>query len=89
MRLILYMNKVFSRISRALQRAKMKADAVKIFNSFDTDHDNKITKQELSNAFTKMGIKINEDDKELIFTALDKNGDGFIVIDEFCKWIDV
>ncbi len=67
----------------------MKADAVKIFNSFDTDNDNKITKIELSSAFTKMGIKLTEEDKELIFTALDKNGDGYVVINEFCKWIDV
>ena len=72
-----------------MQRSKVKADAHKIFKSFDTDKDNKITKKELGNAFAKMNIKVNGEDNDLIFTALDKNGDGYIQIDEFCKWIDL
>lgn len=36
-----------------------------------------------------MNIKLTEEDKNMIFQALDKNADGSIGIEEFCKWIDL
>ncbi|KAE8692117.1 putative calcium-binding protein CML28 [Hibiscus syriacus] len=58
-------------------------EIVRMFQMFDKNGDGKITKKELSDSLSTLGIFI--DDKELnqMVDKIDVNGDGFVDIEEF------
>jgi Ca2+-binding EF-hand superfamily protein len=58
----------------------------KIFSSFDSNHNNVITKGELKAALTKLGKKPKQAKVDAIFETLDTDGDGKIDFDEFSKY---
>jgi len=73
-----------SRYSRSERQFKQKLR--ELFNSFDSNHNNVITKGELTNALKKLGKKANKTRVDAIFTTLDIDGNGKIDFDEFVKY---
>ncbi len=49
------------------------------FDSMDTNHDGKLTKEEF------MATPHHRGNAEQIFTAMDVNGQGFLTKDQFCS----
>jgi calmodulin len=58
-------------------------DIVNTFNSWDTDKDGSINFSELSNAVSKGGIKLSEEEMNAIFVIGDVNQNGEIDLEEF------
>jgi calmodulin len=54
-----------------------------IFKSFDVDNTDKISKQNIIDAFSKFGRTLSIEDLEQIIKAHDTDGDGEISLEEF------
>jgi len=57
-----------------------------VFNTFDSNSNNVITKGELAKALKKLGKKPNKARLDAIFATLDVDGNGEIDFDEFVKY---
>ena len=68
--------KIFRRIKTALKKNVGQADFKKLFRGFDKDGDGNITKEELGIGLNKMKFGLNEQEIELVFRSIDRNGDG-------------
>ena len=53
------------------------------FESFDKDHNKRISMPEFEQVFKKNGIELSRVKCELAFSLLDRNGNGFISKKEF------
>lgn len=49
-----------------------------VFAELDYDGDNELTKEELQQAFTRMGHRMTEQEVNIIFKQADSNRDGRI-----------
>ncbi|KAH1123014.1 hypothetical protein J1N35_006174 [Gossypium stocksii] len=61
------------------------------FDIFDTDHDGKITAEELM-AFYKEKLgdeRCTLEDCRLMIASVDKNGDGFVCFDDFSRMMEI
>ena len=59
-------------------------EIIECFKVFDSDGDMKITKQEMSSIFRKFNINdITNADIDMVFDAMDIDGDGYISYAEF------
>ncbi|XP_057722837.1 calmodulin-like protein 3 [Arachis stenosperma] len=59
------------------------ADFGRIFQMFDHDDDGKISKEELLESVTKLGLGVMKHDLIQMIARLDANGDGYVDFDEF------
>lgn len=55
----------------------------KLFKSIDMDHNDKVSKEELSNAFRNAGIPVSSSKLDQFFSQVDSNKDGVITFDEW------
>lgn len=60
-------------------------DIQKFFMESDTNKDNYMSRQEMLQAFLKMGIQVSELEVGQVFEAFDENKDGRISYQELCK----
>ncbi|CAB4321434.1 unnamed protein product [Prunus armeniaca] len=60
-----------------------RAEVKRVFQMFDRNGDEKITKKELRDSLENLGIYIPDKDLIQIIEKIDVNGDGFVDIDEF------
>ncbi|XP_009622394.1 putative calcium-binding protein CML35 [Nicotiana tabacum] len=59
------------------------------FDFFDTDHDGKITAEELFNVFRMIGdARCTLEDCRRMIRSVDKNGDGFVCFEDFCLMME-
>jgi hypothetical protein len=56
-----------------------------IFDKIDTDDDKRIDLPELKRGFTLLKLE-GKHNVEEVFRAIDTNGGGIILFDEFCSW---
>lgn len=54
-----------------------------LFRSIDTDHNGRVEKEELQNAFRKAGITVPMRKLTEFFNEIDMNHDGYISFDEW------
>lgn len=60
------------------------------FDFFDTDHDGKITAEELFNVFRAIGdARCTLEDCRRMISGVDKNQDGFVCFDDFCRMMEL
>ncbi|KAL9264463.1 Calmodulin-like protein [Drosera capensis] len=59
------------------------AELKRVFQMFDRNGDERITKKELSDSLRNLGIHISDKDLSQMIDKIDVNGDGFVDIDEF------
>jgi Ca2+-binding EF-hand superfamily protein len=58
--------------------------ARELFNSFDKNHDNRVSKNEVSQFFSKFGPSREERERvEALYKASDANADGTLDFEEF------
>lgn len=62
-----------------IQQAKL------IFDGFDEDGGGSIDRDELKNAFTKLGVSVSEEELDQAFGVLDKDGSGELDFNEFLQ----
>ena len=55
----------------------------KVFKSFDSNGDGKISVNELGNVLTALGSTVSDDELKRFMVDLDTDNDGFICLDEF------
>jgi len=55
----------------------------KLFRSIDMDHNDKVSKEELDNAFRNAGIPVPSSKLDQFFSQVDSNKDGVITFDEW------
>ncbi|KAL0910002.1 hypothetical protein M5K25_020923 [Dendrobium thyrsiflorum] len=58
-------------------------DLKRVFQMFDRNGDGSITKKELSDSLSNLGIGIPDSELQSMIDKIDANGDGCIDIDEF------
>lgn len=58
------------------------------FKKFDSDGNGYITTKELGDILSRMGRHLNRREVEAMIKSLDKNGDGKVSFEEFCKLFD-
>ncbi len=56
------------------------------FDEIDRDHDHRLTPAEFAQGCAMMGIQLTRSAAAAEFAAMDENGGGFILFDEFCHW---
>lgn len=56
------------------------------FDEIDRDHDHRLTPAEFEQGCATMGIRLTRSSAAAEFAAMDENGGGFILFDEFCHW---
>lgn len=54
-----------------------------LFNSIDRDHNGKLDKDELQQAFARAGLSVDQSNLDRFFSDVDKNHDGVISFDEW------
>ncbi|CAN1282334.1 Probable calcium-binding protein CML35 [Linum perenne] len=60
------------------------------FQFFDTDHDGKITAEELLKGLLDIGEeKCTLEECRRMLAEVDKNGDGFVCLEDFCRMMDL
>jgi calcium-binding protein CML len=60
------------------------------FEFFDTDHDGKITAEELLSVFTTFGDeRCTLEDCRRMIDGVDKNGDGFVCFEDFSRMMEL
>lgn len=60
------------------------------FDFFDTDHDGKITAEELLSVFTAFGDeRCTLEDCRRMIDGVDKNGDGFVCFEDFSRMMEL
>ena len=57
-----------------------------VFDEIDGNHDHRLNPAEFSAGCGKLGIKLSRADAAAEFAAMDENGGGFVLFDEFCSW---
>lgn len=62
-----------------------KTELMAAFKKFDTDGNGYITTKELDNILGRMGRRVNQKELEAMISSLDKDSDGKLSFDEFCK----
>lgn len=60
-----------------------------LFKTFDLDGNGKLTMIEMGQVFSRMRINKSREELELIFKAVDRDGNGSVDINEFIKYIDL
>ncbi|KAG6575329.1 hypothetical protein SDJN02_24038, partial [Cucurbita argyrosperma subsp. argyrosperma] len=63
----------------------MRAECERIFNRFDCNGDGKISLSELENALHALGSSSPEEVRRRM-SEIDKDGNGFISLDELCEF---
>ena len=58
---------------------------LQMFQQFDTNGDDYISKDEFRNALDNMGIRLTQDDIEVLFMFVDLDGTGVIEYQEFVR----
>ncbi|CAN0890555.1 Probable calcium-binding protein CML36 [Linum grandiflorum] len=67
-----------------------KEELKETFAFFDTDHDGKITAEELLSGFLAVGEeKCTLEECRRMLAEVDKNGDGFVCLEDFCRMMDL
>jgi Ca2+-binding EF-hand superfamily protein len=56
------------------------------FDEIDRDRDHRLTQAEFAQGCAVMGIQLSRSVAAAEFEAMDENGGGFILFDEFCHW---
>ncbi|ONH95026.1 hypothetical protein PRUPE_7G047300 [Prunus persica] len=60
------------------------------FEVFDSDHDGKISAEELLNVFTAIGDdRCTLEDCRRMIAGVDKNGDGFVCFEDFARMMEL
>lgn len=75
----------------AFEEAAMRrkhARFTKVFNTFDTKHDNKITPDEMTTALNNLGHQVDEQRIKILFDTYDKNKTGALEYEEFATFLD-
>lgn len=67
----------------------MKTPFKQIFDEFDQNKDNKVSKKEFIKAIKKLGLGFTNDDLEKIYDAVDVNEDGSLDYQEFANAFEV
>jgi Ca2+-binding EF-hand superfamily protein len=62
---------------------KIKKVIESYFKAFDANGDGTITINEMRNLFTKLNIKVDQNDLNYIFQSIDIDGNGEISYEEF------
>lgn len=76
----------FSAISSAFRPPSDDVELREVFEFFDTDHDGKITAEELLCVLTSIGDGVcSLDDCRGMIKGVDKNMDGFVCFEDFTK----
>lgn len=76
----------FGAISLAFGPPSDDVELREAFDFFDTDHDGKITAEELLCVFTSIGDGVcSLDDCRRMIMGVDKNMDGFVCFEDFTK----
>ncbi|KAF5750260.1 calcium-binding protein CML35 [Tripterygium wilfordii] len=80
---------LMSRIGSAYEPA-CDAELREAFEFFDTDRDGSITAEELQGVFAAIGDdRCTLDDCRRMIAGVDKNGDGFVCFDDFCRMMEL
>ncbi|CAJ1407825.1 unnamed protein product [Effrenium voratum] len=58
-----------------------------IFDTIDTDHDDRLTKQEFVAGMSQLGINLAPDQAEKEFSSIDMDHGGMILFKEFCAYV--
>ncbi|KAF5195076.1 Calcium-binding allergen ole e [Thalictrum thalictroides] len=58
----------------------------KVFNCFDSNGDGKISSTELGDVLCALGSYTTEQELKQMMEEIDKDGDGFIDLDEFAEF---
>ena len=56
------------------------------FDEIDVNHDHRLDLQEFKRGCVVLGIRLDYGEGESEFAAMDENGGGFVLFDEFCTW---
>ena len=56
------------------------------FDEIDVNHDHRLDLQEFKRGCAVLGIRLDYGEGESEFAAMDENGGGFVLFDEFCTW---
>ncbi|XP_031110505.1 probable calcium-binding protein CML36 [Ipomoea triloba] len=76
----------FSVLSSAFAPPSCDSELRDAFDFFDTDHDGKITAEELFNVFRTIGdSRCTLEDCRRMIVGVDNNGDGFVCFEDFCR----
>ncbi len=57
-----------------------------VFDKIDSDDDRRIDKNEFKAGFPLLGLDKKKHPVDEVFAAIDANGGGIILFDEFCAW---
>lgn len=80
----------FGAISSAFGPPACDSELRDAFDFFDTDHDGKITAQELFNVFRAIGdARCTLEDCHRMISGVDKNQDGFVCYEDFCRMMEL
>jgi calcium-binding protein CML len=80
----------FGAISSAFGPPACDSELRDAFDFFDTDHDGRITAEELHNVFGAIGDgRCSLEDCRRMISGVDKNGDGFVCFDDFSLMMDL
>ena len=78
--------KYYTVFNRMIQVMKSKnISPMQTFELFDKDGDQTLSREELMQAFTAMGISVNSNESEVLFMFIDLDGSGSIDYKEFIK----
>lgn len=81
---------LMSRFESAACEPACHSELRETFDCFDTDHDGKITAEELLNFFTTIGDEqCTLDDCRRMIAGVDKNGDGFVCFEDFSRMMEL
>ncbi|XP_022334734.1 neo-calmodulin-like [Crassostrea virginica] len=72
-------------MAKKLERSNTEDEIREAFKLFDTDNNGFITVAELRNILTDTGEKIRPEEADELIKAIDKDGDGKIDYEEFCR----
>lgn len=80
----------FGAISSAFGPPACDSELRDAFDFFDTDHDGKITAEELFNVFRAIGdARCTLDECRRMISGVDKNQDGFVCYQDFCRMMEL
>eukprot|EP00927_Polykrikos_kofoidii_P017032 TRINITY_DN17730_c0_g1_i1.p1 TRINITY_DN17730_c0_g1~~TRINITY_DN17730_c0_g1_i1.p1 ORF type:complete len:409 (+),score=70.95 TRINITY_DN17730_c0_g1_i1:73-1227(+) len=68
---------------------ELRREIVSCFNRYDSNSDGKIDRDELQAVMSAIDhdMRLGSDFVDLLLSALDRNGDGFIDVEEFVDWV--